>query len=305
MIVYRVTNRCNGKIYIGKTSKTAHQRFQRHVQEAFSKSRLGKRNFYFHRAIVKHGKDSFDVDVLGECETNEQASELEVACIKKYNSKNPMIGYNLTDGGEGVIGRKKTPQEIEKHRQKILGRKLSKEHKQAISDGNKGKKLSKETKEKISLMKSGSKNGNYRKPESLESRNARGRSISLAKRAGVAPKRDCNAERLSVAARERVSEKVSARVKNEMVDLYDRGSVTKQEISDMYNIPFRSVVQILRYWKGVRERLKSRPSKDQKDKVVKLRKEGRSYDEISECVNLPKNKVVNIFKVYSRNCKRA
>jgi hypothetical protein len=247
MIVYRVTNRCNGKIYIGKTSKTAHQRFQRHVQEAFSKSRLGKRNFYFHRAIVKHGK----------------------------------------------------------HRQKILGRKLSKEHKQAISDGNKGKKLSKETKEKISLMNSGSKNGNYRKPESLESRNARGRSISLAKRAGVAPKRDCNAERLSVAARERVSEKVSARVKNEMVDLYDRGSVTKQEISDMYNIPFRSVVQILRYWKGVRERLKSRPSKDQKDKVVKLRKEGRSYDEISECVNLPKNKVVNIFKVYSRNCKRA
>lgn len=303
MIVYMVTNMVNGKIYIGKTSKTARQRFQRHVQEAFSKNRLGKRNFYFHRSIVKYGKESFNVNVLHECETNEQASELEIACIKKYNAKDPMIGYNLTNGGEGVVGRKKTPQEIENHRKKLLGRKLTQEHKQAISIGNKGKKLSRKTKEKISRMNSGSNNGNYRKPESFESRKARGQSISAARRLGVVPEQKSNRELLRVVAKERISETVPHHIKDEIVAMYDQGNITKKELSEKYSIPFSSVLQILRYWKTVRERLKEQPTKNQRELVVKLRNEGRSYDEISKIVDVPKNKAVNIFKGYRRKCK--
>lgn len=304
MIIYKITNKVNGKIYIGKTSKTAQYRFKRHVQEAVSKNKLGRNNFYFHKALVKYGRDNFSIDVLQECETAEEAAKLEIEYISKYHSQDHLIGYNLTKGGEGVVGRKKTQQEIEKHRQKMIGRKLSQEHKMAISRANKGKQISLITRQKISMKNSGANNGCFGKTQSVEFRKAKGIKISIAK-SGKVYNNNANIDKLKEVSRARLSEKIPWHIKNEMVDMYDEGHVTKRELSERFNIPFASVTHILRYWKEVRERLANQPTAEQKMLSVQLRNIGVSYDEISAIVHLPKYKIRNILKTYRKKLKKS
>lgn len=304
MIVYMVKNLVNGKVYIGKTSTSAEKRFKRHCYEAFSKNKLGKRNYYFHSAIVKYGVENFEIIELCECLTNNECSDRERFYIKHYNSKNHEIGYNLTDGGEGVIGRKKTKEEIEKHKQKLLGRKLSDEHKKAISKANKGRVISKQTKTKISLKNSGENNGNYGKAETLESRIQRGKSIAKSKKIHQSQRGNVSAEVLRRVATERLSEKIPSKIKDEIVELYDSGLFVKRDLSEKFNIPFASINNILRYWKDVRENSKNKPSQEQRDMIVSLKSCGISYDEISLTVGLEKSKIINIYKAYMNKLRR-
>lgn len=96
--IYCVTNRVNGKIYIGKTKNVA-SRWAVHKHDAH------RRPTVFGRAIAKYGHESFIVSILAsEIMDESVALRMEVLLIAEYNSNDMAIGYNLTSGGEGASG---------------------------------------------------------------------------------------------------------------------------------------------------------------------------------------------------------
>jgi group I intron endonuclease len=100
MLIYRVTNTVNGKVYIGKWSHpTPDHRWRLHKSAAKSGS-----PYYFHRAIRKYGSDAFKVEVIDRAKTPEELSEMEKQYIASYQSNDPEKGYNMTLGGEGHNG---------------------------------------------------------------------------------------------------------------------------------------------------------------------------------------------------------
>lgn len=94
MIIYKITNTTNGKIYIGKTKKPIDKRWRKHLCEA---KRHDRRHLY--RAINKYGANSFNIETIEECSESD-VSEREKYWIKYYNSTDRNVGYNLTEGGE-------------------------------------------------------------------------------------------------------------------------------------------------------------------------------------------------------------
>ena len=100
MLVYRVTNTVNGKVYIGKWSHpTVDHRWRLHKSAAKSGS-----PYYFHRAIRKYGADTFKVEVIDWAKTAEELSQMEMSYIALYQSNDPKRGYNMTLGGDGHNG---------------------------------------------------------------------------------------------------------------------------------------------------------------------------------------------------------
>lgn len=93
-LVYRITNLKNGKTYIGASRITATERLYRHIERAKSgtKTRL-------YDAIRKWGAASFDTVVIKEYDTFEEALKGEMEFIALEQPK-----YNMTKGGEGILG---------------------------------------------------------------------------------------------------------------------------------------------------------------------------------------------------------
>lgn len=88
MIIYKITNRLNGKIYIGQTRQKVEQRFLQHAHAA---TPLGN-------AMRQCGLENFTVEIIENCDTYDQANDREKFWIKALNSKIPN-GYNKADGG--------------------------------------------------------------------------------------------------------------------------------------------------------------------------------------------------------------
>jgi len=55
MEIYKITNKINGKIYIGQTIRPAECRFNRHINDAMHNIL----NTHFARAIRKYGPDKW------------------------------------------------------------------------------------------------------------------------------------------------------------------------------------------------------------------------------------------------------
>ena len=96
--IYLVTNKINGKQYVGQTVYSIEDRWGRHLSAA----RNQEDNNYFHNAIRKYGEKSFEVSLLEEVENLANLGKREQYYIKKYNTYAPN-GYNTTRGGEGVL----------------------------------------------------------------------------------------------------------------------------------------------------------------------------------------------------------
>lgn len=86
-IIYCYTNKENGKRYIGQTVNPE-QRQRNHIHEAFERNS----DYYFHKALRKHGIESFEYEVLED--EVENLTERELHYITKYNSIWPN-GYNM------------------------------------------------------------------------------------------------------------------------------------------------------------------------------------------------------------------
>lgn len=97
--IYKITNKINGKIYIGKTIRTPYERWQEHVRESLLDV---DSEIPLHKAIRKYGKENFTIEVV---ETNistlEELNQKEKQYIKIFDSKVHHHGYNVADGGDG------------------------------------------------------------------------------------------------------------------------------------------------------------------------------------------------------------
>jgi group I intron endonuclease len=107
MIIYKAENKINGKIYIGQTVTSMEDRIRRHLWSTYRGP--------FQCALKKYGLNEFDFETVAWCETKNQGDFLERFYIDFFGSKIP-IGYNLTDGGDGSLGRKFSKETIERLR---------------------------------------------------------------------------------------------------------------------------------------------------------------------------------------------
>lgn len=89
MIIYKITNRLNGKIYVGQTRQPIEKRFLQHAHAA---TPLGA-------AMRQCGLENFTIEIIEECDTPEQTKAREIFWISVLKCKTP-DGYNQSDGGE-------------------------------------------------------------------------------------------------------------------------------------------------------------------------------------------------------------
>jgi hypothetical protein len=126
------------------------------------------RNEYWNRIVAKYG---FVSEIVQDNLTFEESNQAEINLIKKLRDQGCQL-CNLTDGGEGGLGVKKTQMEKDLISQKNKGKKRSEETK-AKMQGNKnalGAKRSAETRAKMSASKKG-RNNIVGRPVSEETRN--------------------------------------------------------------------------------------------------------------------------------------
>lgn len=95
-LIYKIINKINGKIYIGKTCRDIETRWAEHCSRANSDDK-----YYLHNAINKYGKESFTIEEIDKAKTEEEINKLERYWIDFYNSVDKNYGYNLTTGGDG------------------------------------------------------------------------------------------------------------------------------------------------------------------------------------------------------------
>lgn len=94
MVIYKISNTINDKVYIGLTCLPLNKRWIQHKADA---RRGDPKPLY--RAMRKYGLDKFRVEQIDSAETLEELGEKERYYIALYHSVSPN-GYNLTCGGE-------------------------------------------------------------------------------------------------------------------------------------------------------------------------------------------------------------
>lgn len=104
-VIYLLTNKINGKRYIGFTIH-----FKRRMREHRRCETNTKNRSPIASAIRKYGWDAFQVSILAESWDTEYAqSVLESQFIREYDSLvSNGLGYNMTGGGQGTHGLKFT-----------------------------------------------------------------------------------------------------------------------------------------------------------------------------------------------------
>lgn len=237
--VYKITNKQNNKIYIGKTNNIK-IRWTHHKYNAITKGESS----YFYNAIRKYGEDNFLIEIIENCVDEDVALAQEIYWIATLKSNDRDIGYNLTNGGDGVSGLIHNEESKQKQREKMIGRKLSEEHKKKISEGNLGKIISDEVKNKISQANSGSNNGMFGKSPTLETRNKLSE-FQSSRPHSLLTEEHKQKNRLAAQNQDH-SFRIPLEIKDEIVKLYSSGKYTKQQLSDKFGLKYNSVVKIIR-----------------------------------------------------------
>jgi group I intron endonuclease len=139
--VYKITNKENGKSYVGYTKR---ENVDHRIREHFSPSVYKNNDKPLYNAIKKYGKDSFSLEILFEGVDEEQALCKEIEYIKIYGD------YNLHEGGNvppNQKGNHWTLSEETKLKMSKPKAPRSQEHKRKLSESlmgntpwNKGKK---------------------------------------------------------------------------------------------------------------------------------------------------------------------
>lgn len=93
--IYKIVNIINNKVYIGKTTSSISQRFQRHINDS---KRL---NTKLARAIKKYNESNFVITQIEECDisTLDKREKYWIDFYTKKIGKENM--YNMTSGGDG------------------------------------------------------------------------------------------------------------------------------------------------------------------------------------------------------------
>lgn len=180
-VIYLLVDGTNDLEYVGQTTQKLERRIKEHKHG----------DQYIDRAIRKYGWENFTVEVLKVCGSKEELDFWEKHFIKARDTKRPN-GYNLTDGGEGIIGLERTPEHCKniseskkgekhpfygkhhtpEHRANIAaglrGVKKTAEHCAHLSESKMGTHIEDETRDKMAESRSGERNPNSGKPRPPE-----------------------------------------------------------------------------------------------------------------------------------------
>lgn len=125
-IIYKITNKVNGKVYIGQSKYSLEKRFNDSFLGHFTKAFNTIKNNYFYNALRKYGKENFIYEVIEESTPRNSArgkkseqEEIKIWLdtrekywIAYYHSNEHDKGYNQTSGGQKDY--KRTPEERER-----------------------------------------------------------------------------------------------------------------------------------------------------------------------------------------------
>lgn len=105
MIIYKITNLVNKKVYIGQTIRTFNKRYVgagigiERVKGTYEMNGNTK-NEHLYNSILKYGVKNFKVEILCQCESVEELNKKEKEFIALYNSNDYEKGYNIEVGGD-------------------------------------------------------------------------------------------------------------------------------------------------------------------------------------------------------------
>lgn len=152
--IYIVFDHLENKIYVGQHKLNRNKTY-------FGSGTIIKR-------VFKKRPDLLEKRILGYCETKEELDEAEKECIIFFEARNPIYGYNITEGGGGfssnhsLESRKKISQQTIGNKNPMFGKIHSDSTKQKISESlsginhpHFGKSRSLKTKNKISQSHKG------------------------------------------------------------------------------------------------------------------------------------------------------
>ena len=95
MVVYAITNKINGKKYIGITTNSFAERYPHGIR--------AHHNPHLRNSVKKYGQENFEVILLEKnVKDIETLCKLEMKYIEKYDTCNVDKGYNKSLGGLGV-----------------------------------------------------------------------------------------------------------------------------------------------------------------------------------------------------------
>ena len=106
--IYQITNKLNGKIYIGQTCRTIDIRWKQHVHA----TEWHVRPTYIDKDIARFGKENFDIEwlVIVDAETEKGLHDILNDLEREYIAKNDCLyktnkrhGYNITEGGDPQV----------------------------------------------------------------------------------------------------------------------------------------------------------------------------------------------------------
>ena len=96
--IYCYTNKVNGKKYVGQAVDFL-IRHKQHIYSAYNEKHIAY-NYYFHRAIRRHGIENFEIEILIEnLQNQEKLNYWECYYIVEFDTLANNKGYNLASGG--------------------------------------------------------------------------------------------------------------------------------------------------------------------------------------------------------------
>jgi len=244
MNIYKTINKINGKVYIGQDTKDRPDYFGSGI--------------LIIRALAKYGKDSFDKEILEECCSREDLDDREIYWIKKFNSTDLSIGYNIATGGQNgsntMINNPRYEEICRKmsisatvrqtgETNSFYGKHHSEEAKRRIAESRKGKtyeeiygeKIGKGKKKKKSERAKGSDNSNYGNRMSKESK----KKISIANTGRVGSMKGLFGEDNPR------YKKVEIQIQRLIFKLYKNGN-TMREVAAIVKLPYNKVREIIK-----------------------------------------------------------
>lgn len=157
--IYLITNKVNGKQYVGQTTMTIRERWRLHKSNS-----SGNLKMPVCKAIKKYGANNFVIKTLEtlQAETKQdlvdQLNESEIKYIAQFQTFGN--GYNATSGGGGTLNKPVTEQTKQLIRETKIGEK----------NPMYGTTWSPERREQMKILTSGPNNHNYGKTTSPETK---------------------------------------------------------------------------------------------------------------------------------------
>ena len=153
--VYMITNRINGKRYVGITCRGYLNRFKEHIHDALSDLPI-RNTCILHNAIRKYGPDNFEIILLEKDIPDDIAGEKERYYIDLYKTfYEYKIGYNMTRGGGGVVDYRHTEETKRKISNTLKGHKFPESRNNKIKEAMIGREYKQEWRESLSKTRLG------------------------------------------------------------------------------------------------------------------------------------------------------